>query len=267
MSCTLSALYIYPVKSGSPSRVQDAAVEVRGLRHDRRWMVVDPGGKFITGRQVPRLTRLQARPVGNGLELAAPGQPGYFLPSPASDGERLTVSVWKSVVEAQAARPEDDAWISAFLERPARWVHMDEGAQRPVVSAQARPGDEVSFADGFPLLLLSEESVEALNTRLVTPVSILRFRPNLVVRGAFAHGEDDWRWVRIGGVVFEVVSPCKRCVFTTVDPAAGALDPTGEPLRTLLEYRRTSSGVMFGMNVIARGRGIVREGDEVVPRE
>lgn len=267
MNCTLSAIYIYPVKSCSPRRVPEAEVEARGLHHDRRWMVVDSDGRFITGRQFPGLTRLQARPTGGGLELAAAGLPGHFLPNPAIGGERLTVSVWRSVLEARSARPEDDAWISAFLDRPARWVHMDDEVRRPVATAAARPGDEVSFADGYPLLLLSEESVEDLNARLLAPVSTLRFRPNLVVRGIRAHEEDGWRLVRIGGVVFHVVGPCKRCVFTTVDPDSGAFDPDGEPLRTLLGYRRTASGVMFGMNLIARGRGRVGEGDEVVPLE
>jgi hypothetical protein len=227
-------------------------------------MVVDHGGRFITGRQYPRLTCLQARPTSEGLELAAPGQPEHFLPTPGVGSERLTVSVWKSSVQARSARPEDDGWISALLGQPARWVHMDDEASRPVLGAGARPGDEVSFADGFPMLLLAEESLNELNGRLAAPVSILRFRPNLVVRGVQAHAEDDWGSVRIGEVVFDVVSPCKRCGFTTVDPDAGELDPTGEPLRTLRGYRRTADGVMFGMNLIARGRGVVRIGDEVV---
>lgn len=170
-------------------------------------------------------------------------------------------------VAARPARPEDDAWISAFLERPARWVHMDDGARRPVTDALARAGDEVSFADGFPLLLLAEESLGQLNRRLETPVSILRFRPNLVIRDARAHEEDSWRRVRIGGVDFEIVGPCKRSSFTTVDPDAGVFDPVGEPLRTLRDYRRTASGVMFGVNVIARGRGTVTVGDDVIVLE
>lgn len=270
MTPTLSTLYVYPVKSGSPQRVAHAEVEARGLRHDRRWMVVDLDGKFITGRQAPRLVRLEARPVAAGLELAAPGQPAHFLPIPSpspspSQVERLDVTVWKSTVAARPARAEDDAWISAFLDRPARWVYMDEGARRLVPHEQALPDDEVSFADGFPLLLLSEESMRELDTRLATPVSILRFRPNLVVRGVRPHEEDGWARVRIGSVDFDVSSPCKRCSFTTVDPDAGEVDPSGEPLRTLSGYRRTDSGVMFGMNVIARGRGVVGVGDVVVP--
>lgn len=265
MDCTLSALFLYPVKSCSPRPVASAAVEARGLRHDRRWMIVDHSGKFITGRQFPRLTRLQARPTQGGLELAAPGQPGYFLRTPAAGGERLTVSVWKGIVHAPLVAPEDDAWISAFLEHPARWVYMDNDAHRPVLSALAQPGDEVSFADGFPLMLLSEESLAVLNTRLSTPVSMLRFRPNLVVQGIRAHEEDGWRQVRIGSVVFDIVVGCKRCAFTNVDPDLGEIDPTEEPLRTLRDYRRTDAGVMFGMNVIARGDGTISVGDKVVP--
>lgn len=265
MHIALTEIYIYPVKSCSPRRVPDAAVEPRGLSHDRRWMVVDSEGRGITGRQFPRLTRLAARPTADGLELAAPHQPAHLLPTPPADGERLAARVWRGVVPARTARPADDAWISAFLEHPARWVFMDAEARRPVPDALARPDDEVSFADAFPLLLLAQESVDGLNARLAAPVSTLRFRPNLVVSGVEPHAEDRWRQVRIGEVAFDVVGPCKRCVFTTVDPDAGALDPSGEPLRTLSDYRRTTAGVMFGVNIIARGRGTITAGDAVVP--
>lgn len=271
MTPTLSTLYVYPVKSGSPQTVLHAEVEARGLRHDRRWMVVDLDGKFITGRQAPRLVTLEARPTAAGLELAAPGQPTHFLaiPSPSpnpgpSQVERLDVSVWKSTVAAQPARAEDDAWISAFLDRPARWVYMDEGAHRSVPHERAKPDDEVSFADAVPLHLLTEESMRELDARLATPVSILRFRPNLVVRGVRLNEEDGWTRVRIGSVDFDVLGPRKRCSFVTVDPS-GEVDQSGEPLRTLSDYRRTDSGVMFGISVIARGRGVVGVGDVVVP--
>jgi uncharacterized protein YcbX len=127
----------------------------------------------------------------------------------------------------------------------------------------SKPGDEVSFADAFPLLLISQAAVDALNMKLPRAVPMLRFRPNLVVEHTAPHAEDGWKRIRVGAVEFDLVKPCSRCVFTTVDFTNGTFDPSGEPLRTLTTYRRTERGVTFGQNVIPRGSGTVRVGDEV----
>jgi uncharacterized protein YcbX len=140
---------------------------------------------------------------------------------------------------------------------------MDALAVRAINPEYSRVGDEVSFADGYPLLMISLAALDALNVRLTAPVTMQHFRPNLVVRGAVAHAEDNWKSIRIGDVPFDVVKPCTRCVFTTVDPQRGTFDPDGEPLRTLTGYRRTPIGVTFGQNLIPRGRGQIRLGDPV----
>ena len=258
----LSNLYLYPIKSTAPLPMQDALAEPRGLRHDRRWMVVDAEGRFLTGRQLPRLTLVRALPDGKGLELEAPGMPPVSVEFPSGLAS-VPVSVWKSEVAARPVEAGVDEWLSAFLRRPARLVHMDEDVVRPMVDAQAQPGDEVSFADAFPLLLISRAALQALNARLAKPVSMLQFRPNLVVDGVPAHAEDGWRRIRIGEVEFEVAKPCVRCVFTTVDPSRGERDPDGEPLRTLTGYRRSADGVTFGQNLIPRSYGQIRMGDKV----
>lgn len=258
----LSALFVYPVKSCAPLAQDQAMVEARGLRHDRRWMVVDPDGAFVTGRQCPRLVLLQALPLPQGLRLQAPGLPALEVPAPAADGPVLPVQVWKSQVQALAAGARADAWLSRFLQRPVRLVHMDAQVHRAMTSSHAA-GQEVSFADGFPMLLVSQAALEALNARLATPVPMQRFRPNLVVDATAAHAEDGWRRVRIGAVEFEVAKPCTRCVFTTVDHLRGERDPAGEPLRTLIGYRRGPDGVSFGQNLIPCGTGTLRQGDPV----
>lgn len=259
----LSALYLYPMKSCAPLLREQARVQPRGLEHDRRWMVVDGTGRFLTGRQLASMTRIQAQPTDTGgLALSAPGCEGIEVAVPA-DVPRMRVTVWDSTVDARPAGREADDWLSAVLGRPLRLVHMDEGARRPVDARYAQPGDEVSFADGFPLLLISQAALDHLNTRLARPVAITRFRPNLVVDGCAPHAEDGWRRIRIGTVEFDVVKPCVRCVFTTVDPERGERDPDGEPLRTLLTYRRTPKGVTFGQNLIPRGTGTLRIGDPV----
>lgn len=260
----LSGLYLYPVKSAAPMAVAQALVEPRGLQYDRRWMVVDEGGKFLTGRQLPQLTLVRATPDTNGLTLEAPCMPPLRVNLGEVSGT-LPVTVWKSAVDAHVSGTEADAWLSTYLQRAARLVYMDADVHRPVLSARARPGDEVSFADGHPLMLITQSALDALNERLTKPVSILQFRPNLVVDGAPAHAEDDWTRVRIGQVVFDVAKACTRCVFTTVDPTRGERNPDGEPLRTLSGYRRTEEGVTFGQHLIPRSPGVVRVGDAVQP--
>jgi uncharacterized protein YcbX len=259
----LSALHIYPVKSCAPLAQEVAQVLPRGLAGDRRWMIVDPSGRFVTGRQQPRLTLIRAEPVECGLRLSAPGLETLTIAQPARCAPRQAVTVWRSEVDAPLADRAAAEWIGRFLGSPANLVYMDDAAVRAVDGSYGRPGDEVSFADGFPLLLIGEGSLAALNARLAAPVPMLRFRPNLVVAGATPHAEDGWKTVRVGNVEFEAVKPCSRCIFTTVIHDRGELDPSGEPMKSLKRYRTMPGGVMFGQNLIARGTGTIRVGDAV----
>ena len=263
MPATLSALHVFPVKSCAPLSPAEARVESRGLVDDRRWLVVDATGRFITGRQKPRMTLVRAEPIPGGLRLSAPGAATLTVAAPEGNPDRLAVTVWKDAVDAAACDPAADAWLSAFLGAPVRLVYMDSLAVRPISRAFGRPGDVVSFADGYPLLLISQAALDALNARLAAPVPMLRFRPNLVAAGTAPHAEDGWNRIRIGAIEFDVVKPCTRCTFTTVDFERGAYDPSGEPLNTLKAYRRSGDGVTFGQNVIPRGTGTLRVGDPI----
>jgi uncharacterized protein len=259
----LSTLHLFPIKSCAALTPSEAVVEPRGLAYDRRWMIVDDTGKFLTGRQLPQLVRLRATPSATGLRLDAPGQDGLDVATPSPGALRRAVTVWKDGVDAVDAGNTAAAWLTHLLGRVVRLVHMDARARRPVREDFAQPGDEVSFADGFPLLAISHAALDALNARLAEPLPMLRFRPNLVIAGATPHAEDGWRRVRIGEIEFDAVKPCTRCVFTTVDIDRGDFDPSGEPLRTLKDYRRSPDGITFGMNLIARGTGMLRVGDRV----
>ncbi|HEY8009933.1 MAG TPA: MOSC N-terminal beta barrel domain-containing protein [Rudaea sp.] len=264
MTATLASIHIYPLKSCAPLALEYAQVETRGLARDRRWMVVDGDGRFLSGREQPRLTLIRARPdAGDTLQLDAPGMPTLHLNAPPVDGVRLAAQVWDDAVSPLLAAPTAHVWISAFLGQPCHIVMMDAGCARAVDADYAAPGDEVSFADGFPLLLISQAALDQLNGKLAQPVSMLRFRPNLVVAGTAPHAEDGWKRVRIGEIEFEVVKACIRCVFTTVDFERGERDASGEPLRSLIGYRRTDKGVAFGQNLIPRGAGTIRVGDSV----
>ncbi len=262
MTAYVSAIHVFPIKSCAPLMLDEAQVEPRGLAGDRRWMIADANGRFLTARQHPRLTLIRPMPAGDGLRIEAPGMPSLRLATPTTD-RRIETTVWKSTVQALPASAEADAWISAWLGLSTRFVYMDADCVRGVDSAYGQPGDEVSFADGYPLMAISQAALDALNVRLAQPVPMLRFRPSIVVAGTAPHAEDDWKHIRIGGIPFDVVKPCTRCVFTTVDFERGEFDPSGEPLRTLTKYRRTSNGVTFGQNLIPRGSGIIRVGDTV----
>lgn len=262
MNPTLSQLFVFPIKSCAPLRPDHAVVESRGLRGDRRWMIVDDAGTFITARKHPRLVLVRATPLDDALSLEAPGMPRLRL-APTANQEPTSVSIWKDQVTAQKAPAEVDAWISRYVGIPAHFVFMADDCVRRVDHEFAKSGDQVSFADSFPILLISQAALDELNARLDKPVSMLRFRPSLVVANSLPHAEDGWRSIRIGTIRFDVVKPCARCVLTTVDPQSGVPDPAGEPLRTLVSYRRFDKGVMFGQNLIARGTGVIRVGDDV----
>jgi uncharacterized protein YcbX len=271
MSPTLSAIHIFPLKSGAPLPLTSAYVGTRGFDHDRRWMVIDNDDEFVTGRDEPRLTLIRALPLdglaSDALTLNAPGMPELRISPPPGDAARIATAVWGASVTPRSAGVEADAWISAFLGRPCRLVHMDADCHRAVKAKYdgryGEDGDEVSFADAFPLLLISQAALDQLNAKLANPVPMLRFRPNLVVAGTTPHAEDAWKCIRIGAVEFDIVKACVRCVFTTVDFERGERDPSGEPLRTLIGYRRGDDGVTFGQNLIPRGHGVVHVGDTV----
>ena len=259
----LAAIYIYPVKSTRRVALESSAVEPQGLSKDRRWMVADPDGKFMSQRTAPRLSLIRAEVRPEGLRVQAPGQADLFVAQP-NGAARASVEVWGDIIPAAEADGEAHEWFSRFLGTECRLVYLDDPASRPVETGYGKPGDVVSFADSFPALLISEASLEALNARLEEPVPMHRFRPNLVVSGVEAFAEDAWDRVRIGEMHFLVAKPCARCVVTTVDQETGV--PGKEPLRTLETFRRGEGGkVYFGQNLIPLHPGAVRRGDIVQP--
>lgn len=257
----LTQLFVYPLKSGRGIRLDEAAVDTTGLLHDRRFMVVDEEGVFLTQRQDPRLTLIVPAMEGDRLRLAAPGMEDLVLPLEPEGHADVRTRVWEDVVDALAVGAHADDWMSTFLGSPRRLVHFPRDGVRPVDPEYARKGDRVAFADGYPFLLANEASLEDLNRRMDARLEMERFRPNLVVAGAGAFAEDGWREIRIGEVPFRVVKACARCAITTVDPATAAVGH--EPLRTLAGYRRRNGKVMFGQNAVHDGSGMLRTGDAV----
>lgn len=259
----LSEITIYPIKSAGRIALELAEVEARGLAQDRRWMLIDENQRFLTQRQHPRMALIDVRLDGAALVLNAPGMDTLVLPFAYARVETAEVTIWRDRCAAWVCPEDVNAWFSHFMGLSCRLVHMAEDQIRPVDPDYAQAGDTVGFADGYPLLLISEASLVDLNTRLESPVSMRQFRPNLVVAGGRAFQEDGWRRIRIGECEFELVKPCARCVLTTVDPDRGVAHPGREPLRTLMRYRTRENGVMFGQNLIARRLGRLRLGDAV----
>ncbi len=260
----VTGINIYPLKSTRPIALTESDVLPRGLPWDRRWMLVDSDGRFITARQYPVLAMIDTAIGADTLEISVAGREVLQIPLAEPSAAHILVTVWKDRCQAVPVGAAADAWFCDYLGMPCRLVRMTDQLVRLVNPDYGQPADQLSFADGFPLLLISEASLHDLNRRLPAAVPMQRFRPNLVVDGEQPYGEDGWCRLRVGEVEFEGVKNCSRCVFTTIDPHTGVKDPAGEPLRTLASYRRRKGGgVYFGQNLIPRSRGTIRLGDSV----
>lgn len=256
-------LHIYPVKSCHGLTVDEAEVTPRGFAGDRRWMIVDDNGQFVTQREYPRLAQLHVALDTWGINFSAPEYPSLQVPFPGPLASQLMVTVWESQLSVPSAGSVADAWLSTYLGDPVHLVYLPDGITRPCTSSKAAPGDEVSFADGFAYLVTTQASLADLNRRMGEPLPMDRFRANIVVDGELPWDEDSWHDIMIGSVVLELLKPCARCKITTTDQETGEVGR--EPLATLRRFRFNpdKKGLMFGINASPRGSGILRVGDDV----
>jgi uncharacterized protein YcbX len=262
----LASLHVYPVKGCRAVDLDRAAVEPWGLAGDRRWLIVDADCQFMTQRKHPALARVVITPgSGADITVSTGGHPSLRVAAPDDSAELLKVTVWRSTVLAASAGSEADAWFSAYLGESVRLVYLDDPTRRAVDPDYGQDGDTVSFADGYPLLLTSTESLDQLNHWLTAagdrPVPMNRFRPNVVVSGSPPWAEDRWRRIRIGPVSFRVAKPCARCVVTTTDQATGMRG--SQPLKMLAARRRFGKNLVFGQNLIPDFPGHIRVGDPI----
>lgn len=263
----LTSLHRHPLKSGTIEDLESALVEPWGLAGDRRWMVVDPDGTFLTAREERRLLTIDARLTDGGIRLVAPGRPTLDVPDP-DPTHQVPVTIWSSLITAAEAT-DAAKWLTETLDRDVRLVHLDDPTRRAVNPARGDATDRVSLADGYPLLVTTEASLAALHEAIEAdggdPVSMRRFRPNLVVDGEAPWAEDDWRRIRVGDATFRAVKGCARCVITTLQPQdSGEVTGGKEPIRTLARIRRFGGAVWFGVNLIPDTAGVtIRVGDEV----
>ena len=264
----LAGITVYPLKSGAGIDLDASDIEPCGLRCDRRWMAIDGDGVCVTARERPQLVRIRAGNDGKGLRLRMQGREPLTVRYPDAGSPSARTWIWGQECSALDAGDTAAHWMSAAIDKPVRLVAMDDRVKRRPDPDCTLPDDEVSFADGYPVLAIGRSSLDDLNTRTPAPVSMRRFRPNFVIGGGAPYAEDAWRRIRIGPVEFEGVENCERCELPTVDPETGIPDPRREPMRTLARYRRRATGGVFlGQNLVPRTAGTVRVGDRVVVLE
>jgi uncharacterized protein YcbX len=259
---TISSLIYYPIKACRGFEIESANVERMGLQDDRRMMVTTPEGEFLTQREFPRLALVTPKLMNGTVELCAPGYDSIQI-GIQTTGAPISVNIWKSKgVQAIDQGEEAAQWFSDWLRTDVRLVHIADGYKRLVNEKRAiHDDDHTGFADGYPILLTSEEGLADLNARLDSPVPMNRFRPNIVVKGCEPFAEDTWNRIRIGDVELAIVKPCARCEVTTIDKET--LERSREPLKTLGKYRKQKLGAIFGQNAIPLNEGNLRLGMKV----
>jgi uncharacterized protein YcbX/ferredoxin len=256
----LTQITVYPVKSTAGIQQSNAWVDLQGLSFDRCFVLVDPKGKFITARSEPRLLLIQASLTPSGLQLTAPGMPTLSVLYEEFSSSYKQVEVWGDKISGQYCNQTSDLWFSQFLSTSCQLIYFGQDSRRQV-KGQNSP---LSFADGYPLLLISQASLDALNATLERPVSMQQFRPNLVVDNTEAFAEDSWQHIRIGEVEFIISKPCSRCILTTVDPKTGVASADRQPLASLKSFRQGDDGeIYFGQNLIALNAGVIHQDDKV----
>ena len=261
----LSAIHIYPVKSLGGIALKSSLCTARGLQYDRRFLVVDGNGNFLTQRELPKMATVWVDMEDGGegmLTLAAPDLDSVIVPLQPDPAPAFKVAVWSSIVDAHEVSADASRFLSDYLGIDCRLVYMPDSTERKVNPEFASKGEIVSFADGYPFLLISEESLADLNSRMNQPIPMNRFRPNLMVQGCTPYAEDVWKEIRIGAATFRIVKPCTRCQVTTTDQATGEVSGP-EPLQTLAGYRNSPDGVMFGQNLLPVQLGKIGVGDAV----
>ena len=258
----LSEIYIYPVKSLGGISVDSAIVEARGLKYDRRFLLVDENDMFMTQRDFPQLAFLKLSFSENGFKvLNTQNNSHTIIPFESDSKENISVTIWDDVCRAVRVSKELDDWFSTAINKKCSLVYMPDDEKRIVEKKYINEEHIVSFADAYPFLIIGQSSLDDLNARLDNPIPMNRFRTNFVFTGGKPYEEDNWKDFRIGDLSFKAVKPCARCVITTTNQDTA--ERSVEPLKTLSEYRKINNKVMFGMNLVCKQTGSVSVGNEI----
>ena len=258
----VSNIFVYPVKSLKSTELASVIVKKRGFENDRRYMIIDDTNNFVTQRQYPELGEIEVFLKNKRINFINRITNSSISQKTELSDKKISVSIWNSICNASLLKSTlFDDWISAFCKAPLKLVYMADEDLRLVNQKYGKPNDIVSFADGYPVLITNTASLDALNQKLIDPVGMERFRPNLVINGKNAWEEDNWKNIKIGEVILRVVKPCARCIVITIDQKTGQQGK--EPLFTLSKFRKENNKVLFGMNAIVEKGGRINRNDKV----
>jgi len=258
----ISQLYIYPVKSLAGIAVTEATVTDRGLKHDRRWMLVDEQNRFLSQRQLPQMALFDPAITPDGLLIKHRfNNEQILIPFEPQTTDLLNVEVWDDTCSAIRVSNKADEWFTRLLEIKCHLVYMPDATHRLVDQKYAHNNELTSFADGYPFLLIGQASMDDLNNRLAEAVTVNRFRPSIVFTGGYPFQEDEITHLTINDINFYGVKPCVRCNIPAIDPYTGAIGK--EPVKTLAKYRSRNNKIYFGQNLIHNGTGNISIGDVI----
>jgi uncharacterized protein YcbX len=258
---TLNDIFIYPVKSLAGIRVENWEVVETGLKYDRQWMLIDENVQFLSQRRLPKMALIQTQLTDSELILSAPNFADFHLPLESKGGAIIQSTVWEDCCDATHVSNAADAWLSAVLEISCQLVYLPIETKRGVDLNYAIENDRVAFSDGFSFLIVSENSLNALNAELENSIEMARFRPNLVISGCDAYAEDFWREIKIGDIDFRLPKPCSRCSVPAINPQTAEV--TKEPLTTLSRLRKWQNKIYFGQNALHNSVGNLKIGQGV----
>ena len=260
----ISEIHIYPIKSLAGFSLDSAQLNATGFEFDRQWMVTKPDGEFMTQRNYPQMALVETKVDNDALTLSSFGmEPHIVAPVEKDNCNRISTQVWGDPVQALEHDVQTNGWLSQAIGVDCKLVSFPDDEIRQCDLALSKVGEHTLFADAFPLLLLSQGSLDDLNARLENPVGMDRFRPNIVVSGCEPLAEDNWKNIMVGDVRLRVTQACARCSVPTVNQQTGVLSGP-EPIHTLSSYRQRGDGeVYFGINLVPETTGLVRTGDRV----
>ena len=260
---TVSELHIYPIKSLAGIAVSNAKVTSRGLQYDRRLMLADENNCFLTQREYAEMALLQPVIKDEGLFIQHKKNKlkPLFIPHRPPGNNFVTVTIWDDACEGQLHDEATNNWFSNALGLTCKLVYMPDTSNREVDKRYALNNEVTSFADGYPMLIIGQSSLDDLNRRLAEPLPMDRFRPNIVFTGGEAFLEDTMHSFTINGIDFSGVKPCARCIMTTIDQQD--ISKSKEPLKTLATYRFKDNKILFGHNLLHKGDGVINVGDSI----
>jgi len=260
----LQDIYIYPIKSCAGIRVNRWPVTQKGLMYDRQWMIIDQNGQFLSQRKLPQMALIQPTVLDQQLVLSAPEMEEIQFSIEKVDTSEVVIqaNIWQDQCRVKPVSNELDQWLSEFLKINCRLVYQDQNDIHQVDQHYAKPQDQVYFSDGFPFLIISENSLADLISRMPYKISMLRFRPNLVISGSPSFAEDHWQEIEIGEISFRLPKPCSRCPIPNIDPKTGK--SSKETIKTLNQYRRFNNQVYFGQNALHNVSGQLSIDDPVI---